>query len=351
VPVPGTADRVASGGPVRVAVVGTGWWGTEHARAYAVSPDADLVAIAGRNGGVTRRRAAQFGVPPFEDLDAMLDAAAPDLVSVAVAPQSQHAVVSHLLSRGQPVFAEKPLGVTVAQARDLVDAADRAGVFFGVDFNHRYARPVRLARAALADGRLGTLSLAVWQLSGEYTRGLEHGNLLETQCHGFDLIEHLCGPVESVSAELSDAGTPGRPDTVAVTLRLVGGALGCLLSTAATSYAHALTLYGTGGRVEVADTVRRFAFTATGSEHTEVWEAGYFNDPDRSLLSTLDGHVADVLAAVRAGAPPPVPGAAGLRALELGWAAVEAARTGGRVDVRPAGSAVQPGGQLVHPGT
>ncbi|GIH11858.1 Gfo/Idh/MocA family protein [Rugosimonospora africana] len=337
---PGTADRPVSGGPVRVAVVGTGWWGTEHARAYAVSPDAELVAIAGRNGEVTRRLAAQFGVPPFEDLDAMLDATAPDLVSVAVAPQSQHAVVSHLLSRGQPVFAEKPLGVTVEQARDLVDTANRAGVFFGIDFNHRYARPVQLARAALADGRLGGLSLAVWQLSGEYTRGLEHGNLLETQCHGFDLIEHLCGSAESVSAELSDAGTPGRPDTVAVTLRLPGGVLGCLLSTAATSYAHSLTLYGTGGRAVVTDTVRQFSFTPTGSEHSEVWEAGYFNDRDRSFLSTLDLHVAELLAALRAGAAPPVPAAAGLRALELGWAAVTAAQTGNRVDVHPVGSPI-----------
>ena len=50
-------------------------------------------------------------------------------------------------------------------------------------------------------GRLGDLVFLTWRFGGEGGGDHPHGNLIETQCHGFDMLEHLAGPITSVSAQ------------------------------------------------------------------------------------------------------------------------------------------------------
>jgi predicted dehydrogenase len=88
---------------------------------------------------------------------------------------------------------------------------------------------------------------------------------------------------------------------------------------------------GTQGRILIADTVRRYEFQRAGSETAEVWQAGYFNDRDREFHRTLDRHMDAVLAAFRAGDPPPVHAEAGLRALQLAHASIQSFERGRRV--------------------
>jgi predicted dehydrogenase len=64
-----------------------------------------------------------------------------------------------------------------------------------------------------------------------------------------------------------------------------------------------------------------------------VWRAGYFNDEARDFHGTFDRHVDALLTALRRGDPPPVPAAAGRRALELATAVIESHATGRRVSV------------------
>ena len=53
-----------------------------------------------------------------------------------------------------------------------------------------------MARAAIASGDLGDVVFATWRFGGEAgTSAHPHANLIETQCHGFDMLEHLCGPI------------------------------------------------------------------------------------------------------------------------------------------------------------
>ena len=83
--------------------------------------------------------------------------------------------------------------------------------------------------------------------------------------------------------------------------------------------------------------MKRFTFHANGSETGEVWEAGYFNDRDRTFVQTVDLHFDAVLAALRAGQPPPVPITAGRRVLRLAHASIESWQRGQRVTVAQEG--------------
>lgn len=149
------------------------------------------------------------------------------------------------------------------------------------------------------------------------------------------MLEHLCGPVESVMAQMTDLD--GSRATLAVALAFAGGAVGTLVGTYESSYAypntHMLEVNGSAGRILVEDTVRRYTFHAAGEEVGQVWQAGYFNDTDRSFHHTFDRHVDDVLPALRAGKEPPIHARAGRRALLLAHAIQSSYETGRRTEI------------------
>jgi myo-inositol 2-dehydrogenase/D-chiro-inositol 1-dehydrogenase len=324
------------GTPARVAVVGTGdWWGRQHAELFAGRADTSLVAVVGRNPERTAERARQFGARPYVDLDEMLDRERPDLVSVCLPNEAHFEPTLHLIRAGVPLLVEKPLVFSLEQADILVAEAAARNLFVGINFNHRYAKPVRLAAAAIERGDLGTLAFATWRFGGEAgTSRHPHANLIETQCHGFDMLEHLCGPITSVMAQLADPSGSGW-STLVVAVQFRTGAVGSLVGSYDSSYAypdtHVVELNGTAGRVLIHDTVRRFSLQRAGDETAQVWQAGYFNDTDRGFHNTFDRHVDAILSALRDGRDPPVGVAAGRRALALATAVIRSFEEGTRV--------------------
>jgi myo-inositol 2-dehydrogenase / D-chiro-inositol 1-dehydrogenase len=326
------------GRPTRVAVVGAGVWGEQHARVFAAHPEAELVAIGGRTRERTEARARAYGVEGYVDLEAMLERERPDLVAVCLPNEGHFEPTLALLRTGVALLVEKPLVFELDEADALLAEAERQGTFFAINFNHRFAVPMQRAAQAVRDGRLGPLVFATWRFGGEPgTSTHPHANLIETQCHGFDALELLCGPIDAVSAEMTDLTGRGF-STMVIALHFANRAVGSLVGTYDSSYAypatHLLELNGTAGRLLVEDTVRRLTVSRAGSETSEVWEAGYFNDRDREFHRTFDRHADALLAALRAGDEPPVHARAGRRALELAHAAIRSFEEGRRVTVR-----------------
>ncbi len=325
-----------TGARTRICVVGAGGWGEQHARACAARPDVELAGIFSRTLARASARASVYGGRPYDDLDAMIEHERPDLVMVSLPNREHFAPTLRLLQRGCHVVVEKPLVFDCAEADVLVEEASRRGLFAAINFNHRYARPIVLAREAIAAGRIGRPVFATWRFGGEGGRCDRHDNLIETQCHGFDQLEDLCGPISSVMAQMREDPSKG-PSTMAIALGFKSGAVGALVGSYDASYAHPgahrLEICGDAGRVIVDDTVRRFTCHRHGSDLGEVWEAGYFDDGGRSFHQTFDRHLAAILAAFRAGEAPPIPICAGRRALHLAEASIRSGRDGVRVAV------------------
>lgn len=322
---------------MRVALIGAGVWGRQHARIFSQREDVEFRAIAGRTLEKVQARAAEYGVRPYVDIDAMLASERPDLVAVCLPNQAHYEPTLQLIRADCSLLVEKPLVFDLQEAETLVHEAGKRGLFFAINFNHRYAKPVVLAKQAIDDGRLGQIVFATWRFGGEGSKDHAFNNLIETQCHGFDMLEHLCGPIESVSAEMTDKTGSGYFTTMAIALRFTSGAVGSLVGSYDSSYAyqdtHRVEINGTHGRVVVEDTVRKYTFNEAGSELAEVWQAGYFNDLDREFQRTFDRHMDELFTALQAGAPPPIPAAAGQRALQVAHACIESFKSGRRTAV------------------
>ena len=324
-----------TGRKVKVCLIGAGQWGRQHARVFSQRPDVTLCAVAGRSLEKTQARAGEFGLRAYTNVLEMLEKEKPELVSLSLPNLEHFEATMQVIQSGYPLLVEKPLAFDLREADQMLNEAAKRDLFFAINFNHRYAKPLRLAREAIEKGRLGDLTHAIWRFGGEANISTHpHANLIETQCHGFDQLEHLCGPIESVMAEMTDR-TGGGYRTVALALRFASGAVGSMVGTYDSSYAyqdtHRLEINGTQGRLVVEDTVQRFCFQPAGNETAEVWQAGYFNDFDREFQRTFDLHLDAILAAFKSGDQPPVHARAGRRALELAWAAVESFSSGKRV--------------------
>ena len=307
---------------LRVAVVGAGGWGEQHARIFAGRPDTELVAIVGRTPDRVARRAAAYGTTAYTDIEQMLAQARPDLVTVSLPNEGHFEPTLELIRHDVALLVEKPFVFNLDEADQLIDEAARRGLFFAINFNHRYAEAVQRAHGAIESGELGEIVHETWRFAGEANPGdSPHRNLVETQCHGFDMLEHLAGPISSVMAEMTNKTDETAYNTVVIAVQFASRALGSLVGTYDSSYAYPDTQYieinGTRGRAVIRDTVQELMLSTAGEETHRVWRPGYFNDLGRTFTNTFDRHVEDILTALRAGEEPPIHARSGRRAVEL----------------------------------
>ena len=228
---------------MRLAVIGAGRIGARHARMAAAEPACELVAIADPDPAAAAL-AAELGAAHYAGHQDLLDAAPPEGAIVAV-PTGQHAEVGiACAARGVHMLMEKPVADTVAAGRQLVEAAERAGVRLAVGHHRRFDPAVEGAREIVRAGGIGTL-LAVsvtWAVRKpkvyfdlDWRCRPGGGPVLINLIHDIDCVRTICGGIERVYAE---TGRVGRglevEDTAAIVLRLKGGALCTITASDAT---------------------------------------------------------------------------------------------------------------------
>tara|TARA_B110000014_G_scaffold221283_1_gene177839 strand:- start:97 stop:831 length:735 start_codon:yes stop_codon:yes gene_type:complete len=235
------------------------------------------------------------------------------------------------------LFVEKPLVFKINQAENLIKEAKKRKLFFGINFNWRYSTPVKKAVEAIKKNKVGDINFISWRFGGGGGGGDPHGNLIETQCHGFDMLEYLNGPIKSVYSFMTNKTNNGY-STFVVSMKFKNNAVGSLLGSYDTSYAYPNTHYieinGSKGRILIEDQVKKYTYNKKNSEVAEVWEAGFFNDYEREFHRTFDEHFNEVIKNFINNKEPPVHAKVGKRTLELALSSIESYKKGERVNIK-----------------
>lgn len=144
-----------SSSKVRCAVIGLGM-GTQHANDYFACPDAELVAVADLNPKRLEKWSPQIGAENcFTDYKEMLKKAKPDLVSVCL-PNALHATVTiEAINAGAHVLCEKPMAMSVELAKQMRDAAEKAGKTLGINLSSRFNKYAMAMKDLVKDGAIG----------------------------------------------------------------------------------------------------------------------------------------------------------------------------------------------------
>ena len=274
------------------AILGTGMISKFHARAVRDVPGARLVAVCSRDRSRAEMFAGEFGCAAHECLEEVL--ARPDVdVLVIATPSGAHMEAAVMAARaGKHVLCEKPLDVTLERVDAMIAAHRQAGTRLGCIFQIRYTPALEPLRAALREGRFGTLTYAgvyvPWWRSNEYYAGsswhgkqaLDGGGALMNQAiHMIDLLCDFMPPVETVCGVTSSVGHPGleTEDVATAALRFKGGAVGMIYGSTASwpGYSKRLEISGTRGTaVFLDDHLNVFEFADKRAEDAGVVARG-----------------------------------------------------------------------------
>ncbi len=256
--------------PLRVGIVGLGWMGQVHARAYSrlrqhyldLPVLTELVAVADNADDARLARAvAAFGFTDvhldWRELIARDDI---DVVSVT-GPNFIHRDVAVAAARaGKHLWVEKPAGRHAGETAEIRDAVVAAGVQSAVGFNYRNAPAVELARQLIADGRLGRIHHVNIRLLADYAAHPEgaltwrfsndlagSGVLGDLVSHGVDLGRYLIGEItELVSDDATFIGS--RPQPVGAASHFSRGTGGPLGRVENEDFVSALLRFDRGAR-------------------------------------------------------------------------------------------------------
>ncbi len=252
---------------IRVGLVGYQFMGKAHSHAYRdasmffdlpVTPV--MQVLCGLGDEELRKAGAQYGWAEVEpDWRRLVERPDIDLIDICT-PNFTHAeIAKEAIAHGKHVLCEKPLATSAALSREMLTAAQRAGISHMISHNYRFAPAVQLARQLIASGRLGEIRHIratylqdwivdpnhpmVWRFKKELAGS---GALGDLAAHSVDLARFLVGEITEVTGTLktyikerpvAGAASPDQRDTVTVDdqaiflARFENGALGTFEAT------------------------------------------------------------------------------------------------------------------------
>lgn len=244
--------------PVRVAVLGMGWWSDVLSDAIKRSKELEIVACYTRSEDKRRAFAEKYNCRPAASYEEILrDTSIAGIVNTT--PNNVHLETTRQAAvAGKHVFLDKPIANTVREGMEIAEVCKKAGVVLALGYQRRREKHFRWVKNEIDEGRFGKLVQAECNISRDrlgqfdltswrYTaEGMPGGVMLQIGIHYVDVLEYLMGPVKSVSARLAQLVLPGdNPDVANMILQHENGALSSLTASyASASEYYMMNVYG-----------------------------------------------------------------------------------------------------------
>ncbi len=215
---------------LKVGVIGAGFMGGTHARAYAKLSDVQVVGVVSRSEERAHKLAAEVGARAFTDARQLIGDPEINAISVAVPTPLHRQYAVAALEAGKHVLVEKPIALTLDDADAIIEAADRAGRKLMVGQVLRFWPEYMALKETVASGQLGwPLWVSAWRLSftpdwAAWLRQPEMtgGVAVDMMIHDFDAVNWIMGQPRSVFAT-GLTGASGGLEHVVAQVRYDGG--------------------------------------------------------------------------------------------------------------------------------
>ena len=349
---------------MRTAIIGCGKVADFHARAYADLDNSEFVACCDMNPDRAKAYAERSGIRPYDDVEKMIREQQVEVISICT-PHPLHARLAvQAADLGCHVIVEKPLAVTLADCRRIIDASERNGVEIGMIAQRRFYRPCMRIREAIDSGKIGkpiigTVNMYGWRDEAYYAsdpwRGTwegEGGGVMANQAtHQVDLLLWYMGEIDEVYGFWKNYNHPyiEVEDTAVALVKFKSGAIGNLVMSNSQNPAlyGNVRVHGSNGASIGVQTDGGSMFVAGVTEITEapyndIWtipgEADQLEEmkqADTEAFFAVDSmhyyhrvQIEEFLDSVLHGRKPLVTAEEGMHAVELMVAVYESTRTG-----------------------
>ncbi len=175
-----------------VAVIGTGFWGKNHARVYKELQSTELVAICDRDPERAKSIASQFGAKAYKSNAQMLKNEEIEAVSVCTWSTNLAQEALKALRAGKHVLVEKPMAVNTKQAEKLLETAEENGLHLTVGFLMRFIPGLQHIRRAVENKKIGELVCASAKRVSQWPERIgDIGVVKDTAIHDIDVMRYI----------------------------------------------------------------------------------------------------------------------------------------------------------------
>jgi len=176
------------------AVVGTGFWGKNHARVYGELDSTELVAVCDVNRERAKAVADQFGVKAYTSSSRMLKNEEIEAVSVCTWSTKLAKEALKALKAGRHVLVEKPMATHTKQAERLLDTAESNSLHLTVGFLMRFIPGLNHIRKAVENKKLGEFVCATAKRVSQWPERIgDVGVVKDTAIHDIDVVRFISG--------------------------------------------------------------------------------------------------------------------------------------------------------------
>ena len=295
---------------IRVAVVGTGEFGRNHARVYRELEGVELVGVYDKSAERAGAVAQEFQTTSFHSLEELRGRV--DAASVAVPTVSHAAVGCRLMEMGLDVLVEKPMAVDLTEADTLLHAAKKNGRILQVGHVERFNPAVQAIKNALRAEDI--LSIAITRVGPFPPRMSNVGVVIDLAVHDIDLIRWFTdSEIVEVQPQLSSA-IAEREDIALLQFRTASGVLAHINTNWITPFKARNVTVATRNKYIMGDLLTRqvtecFGFQPDGSYSMRHLSVGH-SEPLRAELQAF-------ASAILSGKQPAVTGEEGVAGLEI----------------------------------
>jgi predicted dehydrogenase len=323
---------------IKVAVIGVGSMGKNHARIYSELDNAQLVAVTDEKVEVAEAVAEKYRTRAYRNYQQMLETEHPDAVSIAVPTALHKEVAAASLEAGCHVLVEKPIAAELEDGKYLIELARTVKRNLMVGHIVRFNPAIQTLKQKLQDGELGRIFQILCRRVGPFpARIRDVGVVIDLAPHDLDLMRFLTGlEPERIFAETEQRIHTAHEDLVLGLLRFPDGVTGSLeINWLTPTKVREVLVLGERGMFRV-DLTQDLFFFENAYANGNLWQ------PLRTLKGVSEGsmirfaleryeplkaELQAFLQTIENGTTPPVTGEDGLAALRLAQAFVESGRT------------------------
>lgn len=327
---------------VKIGVIGVGKLGSFHCEKLKMLETADLVGVYDADAQRANQVSQKYQVSAFASLETLLDQV--EAVSIAVPTVDHLRISKYALEQGLPVFVEKPIAATVAEATEMVDLARRHQTIIQVGHVERF-NPALLA---LTGFNLQPLFIESHRLAPFDPRGTDVAVILDLMIHDIDIILAM---VKSPVVQIDANGVALVSDEADIANARIKFANGCVANVTASRISQRkmrkIRIFQRDAYISIdflqrnTEIFRIQDSQADVSQQTTVIlgqiEKGkkpcniLYERPTLPEKDALYEELASFVAAILAGTPPVVSGEDGLRALEVAVKVAEIVKDSQRI--------------------
>jgi len=177
---------------VGVAVIGTGFWGKNHARVYTELESTELIAVCDVNPEIAKNVANQFGVKAYTNTSKMLKNKRIDALSICTWSTKLSEETLKSLKMKKHVLVEKPMATNTKQAKKLLEIAEENSVCLTVGFLMRFIPGLKKIKEAIANKKIGDMVCANAKRVSQWPERIgDVGVVKDTAIHDIDIMKYI----------------------------------------------------------------------------------------------------------------------------------------------------------------